>query len=122
MGTIFCKSINILHLFMGIVNNFLESILKCFYFKLNFFFETSTKALVLFEDKAYYRHKFVFSVVRNTVKLVYLFTTFVVPRFEFFIWSISIKVIILHKKFVLCHTCNQSVTHVTSILSTPVSI
>ena len=34
-----------------------------FDFRQNFVFGTSAKVLVLFEDKAYYRHIFVFSVV-----------------------------------------------------------
>ena len=38
-----------------------------FFFKLNLFFGTSAKVLVLFEDERYYKHIFAFSVVRNMV-------------------------------------------------------
>ena len=54
---------------MEIVNDILESIRKCFFFffKLNLFFGTSAKVLVLFEDERYYKHILAFSVVRNMV-------------------------------------------------------
>ena len=59
-------------LFMKIVN-ILESMLKFFFsFKQNFFFGISAKVLVLFEDKAYYRHIFAFLEIINMMYSVFI--------------------------------------------------
>ena len=55
-------------LFMEIVNNILESILKYrFLFQTGFLLWDKRKSFSFIEDKAYYRHIFAFSVIRNMV-------------------------------------------------------
>ena len=52
----------------------------------------------------------------------YLIITFVVPSFEYFIWNVFIKIIPFYRKFAWCHTRNRFATHISLVLSTPVSV